>query len=62
MKTLNEITEDGMTPEREYSNLRHFFAAAALQGILAKGDLGNSNIICKECYRLADEMIEASKK
>ena len=39
-------------------DLRDYFAGQVLQGILALGDLGNSNKIPFECYRLADKMME----
>ena len=39
-------------------DLRDYFAGQVLQGILALGDLGNSNEIPFECYRLADKMME----
>lgn len=45
-------------PKHEGMDLRDYFAAKALQGILALGDLDSSSEITLECYRLADKMME----
>lgn len=44
--------ETGMT-------LRDYFAAAALQGLLASNEKGNSNFFSETSYRLADAMLRA---
>lgn len=61
MKTLNPITDDYMTPEREYSNLRDYFAAHAMQGMLTS-DGGGVMTIVKNAYKLADAMVKERQK
>ena len=39
--------------------LRDYFAAAALQGLLASNEKGNSNFFSETSYRIADAMLKA---
>ena len=39
--------------------LRDYFAAAALQGMLASNEKGNSNFFSETSYRIADAMLKA---
>lgn len=56
--TDNAFFQEGMT-------LRDYFAAKALQGICAHPDTWGMQtplVIAKECYTLADAMLEARNK
>lgn len=50
---------DGHTSPQSGMSLRDYFAAAALQGLLASNENGNSQLFSETSYRLADAMLKA---
>jgi len=42
-------------------DLRDYFAAKALQGLLSSTNNANALILAKDCYVMADAMMEARK-
>jgi hypothetical protein len=63
---MSEIDDGGLAFPSEYyaeqgMTLRDYFAAAALQGLLANGYNGSCNRAAINAYDYADAMIEARK-
>ena len=63
---MSEIDDGGLAFPSEYyaeqgMTLRDYFAASALQGLLANGCYGSCNSAATNAYDYADAMIEARK-
>jgi hypothetical protein len=56
---LSYNTGDNLWYQQEGMTLRDYFAAKAMQGLLAGTKTGNTSVLANDSYKMADAMLKA---
>lgn len=61
-RCINPFTDDYITKEHTGMDLRDYFAAKVINGMISNGDCYNINLMAKYAYEMADAMMKAREE